>query len=134
MEEEKVVVDNENTTEDVVLETTEETTEPKEETVEDYKAKLAKAEETARNQKIRAEKAEKLAKDRQQVETPNLSTKDAIALMEHKVKEEEDIEEVENWAKYKGINIWFSLLSLLGIIGWIILAVIPDRAIVIDNE
>jgi len=111
MEENNVVADTtETTAEEVVLETTEETTEPQE-TVEDLKEKLAKANEVAQNQKVRAEKAEKLAKNAQRVETPNLSTKDAIALMDAKVKEEEDIDEVENWAKYKGISIAQALKS-----------------------
>lgn len=110
MEDNNVQAENSNQAEEVVLDTTEETIEPQE-TIEEIKAKLAKAEQLALNQKIRAEKAEKLVKSTQRVETPNLSTKDAIALMEHKIKEEEDIEEVENWAKFKGISIAQALKS-----------------------
>jgi LPS O-antigen subunit length determinant protein (WzzB/FepE family) len=117
MENENVVADNSNTAEEVVLETTEETTpENVEENVDEVKAKLAKAEELANNYKIRAEKAEKLAKTVKVEAKPepskpqSMSTRDYIALVNSKINEE-DIVEVEDYAKYKGISIADALKS-----------------------
>jgi LPS O-antigen subunit length determinant protein (WzzB/FepE family) len=117
MSEENVVADNSNTAEEVVLDTTEETTpETVEENVDDVKAKLLKAEELANNYKIRAEKAEKLAKTIKVEAKPDtskpvsMSTRDYIALVNNKINEE-DIGEVEDYAKYRGISIAEALKS-----------------------
>jgi hypothetical protein len=108
-----------NEQEEVTLEVTEETAdnsqnETVEESVEDLKARLAKAEETARNQKIRAEKAEKLAKPQAPAkpEAPkvNMSTRDYIALVNAKINEE-DITEVEEYARFKNVSIADALKS-----------------------
>ena len=111
MDNENVPAENSNTAEEIVLETTEETVadETTEENVEDVKAKLSKAEELANSYKIRAEKAERLAKAQKvevkpEVSKPNMSTRDYIALVNAKINEE-DIQEVEDYAKYKGISI-----------------------------
>lgn len=104
MEEEEVVVDNSNTTEEVDLETTEEieSTET-EESVEEVKARLAKAEELANNYKIRAEKAEKKAKETHEV-TDKLSSRDIISITNAKINED-DIDEVIDYAKFKKISV-----------------------------
>lgn len=114
MNEENVVADNSNTAEEVVLETTENvdvTTEETNETI-DWEARAMKAEELANNQKIRAEKAEKLAKTTK-VETKQdsqVSTKDLYALTKANISED-DINEVEEYAKYKKISISEALKS-----------------------
>lgn len=78
------------------------------ESVEEIQARLAKAEELANNYKIRAEKAEKAQKQVQKApEAPvssDLSTKDTIALMNAKVNED-DIDEIVDFAKFKGISV-----------------------------
>lgn len=96
----------EEETEVVVPETTEEIVIEEEETIEDVRAKLAKAEEIAENQKIRAEKAEKRGKT-EKVEKPNeqsLSTRDTLALMNAKVTDE-DVDEVLRVAKILGKSV-----------------------------
>ena len=76
-----------------------------EETVEDVKARLAKAEELANNYKTRAEKAEARTKDKPKVEkTTDLSTSDLYALMKADVAEE-DIADVAEVAKLRKISI-----------------------------
>lgn len=110
MENENDVADISNTAEDVAPEATEES-------VEEIKARLEKAEELANNYKIRAEKAERLAKATK-VEKPDvveskpigMSPKDFVALTNAKVNED-DISEVEDYAKYKGISIAEALKS-----------------------
>ena len=105
MEEDKVLDENSNTSEEVALETT---TETQEESVEEVKARLAKAEELAQNYKVRAEKAEKKAKEvkvETKVETTtDLSSKDLMALMNAKV-ETDDVDEIVDYAKFKGISV-----------------------------
>lgn len=66
--------------------------------------KAVKAEEIAKNQKIRAEKAEAEAKKpkKEEKREDNLSIKDWKALQD---VPEEDIDEVMDFAKYKGITI-----------------------------
>jgi len=65
---------------------------------------LKKQEEIAKNQKLRAEKAEvKLKKEKEKgVETPNFSIQDIKALTD---VHDEDIEELQNFAKFKDISI-----------------------------
>ena len=78
-----------------------------EETVEEIKTRLAKAEELANNYKIRAEKAEKLAKstkDQPVTQRAEVSTNDLYALIEAKVPQD-DIEDVKEYAKLKGISL-----------------------------
>lgn len=98
------------TTMEVVPETTENVEETTEETI-DWEARAKKAEELALNQKIRAEKAERKAKEGVKTDSkpsnstpPSLSTKDLYALVDAKVSEE-DISEVEDYARFKGISI-----------------------------
>jgi len=109
MEEENGVVTPEVTEEEVDLNSTEGgEAEEVEESVEEVKARLAKAEELANNYKIRAEKAEKAAKKPKETETvaenKDLSFKDGLAIMKANVPEE-DIDEVVNYAKFKGISV-----------------------------
>jgi hypothetical protein len=110
MENENVPAENSNTAEEVTLDVTEDTTpETVEENVDDVKTRLAKAEELAQNYKIRAEKAERLAKGikpevKIEAKPVTMSTKDYIALMNAKINED-DVVEVEDYAKYKGISI-----------------------------
>lgn len=115
MEENNVLDQNSNESEEVVLEATEETA-PEENAEEaiDWKAKALKAEEVANNQRIRAEKAERLNKvsktEAPKAQTVSLSNKDFLALVNAKINEE-DIGEVEDFAKYKGISIADALKS-----------------------
>lgn len=117
MNEENVVVDNANTTEEAVLETAEASTEPTEtveESVDDIKARLAKAEELNQSYKIRAEKAERLIKEKKEAVSEakpvNLNSSDLYALLEAKVSQD-NISEVEEYAKYKKISISEALKS-----------------------
>ena len=120
MENENVQAQDSNAQEEVVLETTEDTedsqAETSEESVEEVKARLAKAEELAKNYKIRAEKAEKLVKPnvvKQEVkqESPiSMTTRDYIALSNAKINED-DIPDIEEFAKFKKISIADALKS-----------------------
>lgn len=114
MENEVVQAQDSNSAEEVTLEVTEEATTQEEsvETVEEVKARLAKAEELANNYKIRAEKAEKKAKETSQVKPAQTatSTRDLVALMEAKVPAD-DIADVEEFAKFKNISIAEALKS-----------------------
>jgi len=117
MEDTNVQAENSNQAEEVTLDVTEETT-TQEENVEenfDWKAEALKQKEYAQNQKIRAEKAEKLAKQPKveaKIETskPSLSTSDLLAVINAKIHQD-DIGEVEDYAKYKGISIAEALKS-----------------------
>lgn len=114
MEEEIVVADNSNTAEETVEllnDSTEEAT-TQDVDVESVKSELEKAKELANNYKIRAEKAEKLAKQApkelgKQVE---VSTSDIIALTRANIHED-DIADVQEYAKFKGISIKEALNS-----------------------
>jgi hypothetical protein len=84
------------------------------EDVDSLKAELAKAKELADNYKVRAEKAEK---GKVKVETkpttskePSLSTKDVIALAKADI-DDEDVEEVMEYARFKKIPISEALKS-----------------------
>lgn len=95
-----------------------------EETIDDVKARLAqaeadkaKADEVANNQRIRAEKAEAAAKGNKPkplvMAAPKagaLDTGDLYALMEAKVPQE-DVKDVAEYAKFKGISIAEALKS-----------------------
>ena len=75
------------------------------ESIEELKARLAKAEELARNQKIRAEKAEKLAKEKpvsKQNVTPEL---DNATIARIYGIHEDDIEEILDLAKFKKLSL-----------------------------
>lgn len=116
-EEEKVVVDTSNQPEEEVLETSNDDSNEESESVEDLKARLAKAEELANNQKIRAEKAEKLAKANKEqpkaeakIYEGDLTAKDTIAIIEAKVSSE-DIDDVVEYAKFRKISIPEALKS-----------------------
>jgi len=79
------------------------------ESVEEYKARLAKAEELARNYKIRAEKAEKLAKstnftgDTATKKEGELSTPDVIFLAKTDIHDD-DMEDVLKHAKLHKVS------------------------------
>jgi len=79
-----------------------------EEDVESLKAQLAKAKEYGENQKIRAEKAEK--KPKVESTNTNLSTTDLLALAKSNI-EEEDLDDVMEYAKFKNISIAEALKS-----------------------
>lgn len=85
-----------------------------EETVEeeevDWKSVALKEKERAENQKIRAEKAEREARNKPQAPQSSLASRDLIALMNAKVNED-DVSEVEDYAKYRGISIAEALKS-----------------------
>lgn len=103
-----------NTQEDVDSEPTK-TDESSEESIEEYKARLAKAEELANNYKIRAEKAEKKNKEPEVKVQPRqkdeeLSTMDIITLSKSNV-DSEDMGEVVKWARYNNITIGDALKS-----------------------
>lgn len=114
---------NNETDEEVILNTQEETTdfnqvdtdESSEDNAGDLKAQLAKATELANNYKIRAEKAEKRS---EKTETPkvaprkssDLSAVDIIAISKANI-EAEDVEDVLDYAKFKGISIVEALKS-----------------------
>lgn len=104
-----------NIQEETVDSTNTDTDESSEESVEDIRARLAKAEELANNYKIRAEKAEKKSKDAPVQRTSSqkdegLSTMDIIALSKANL-EQEDMAEVLDFAKYKGITVSEALKS-----------------------
>lgn len=104
--------------EEVILNTQEETTTtPQEEVetdensedIEDLKARLAKAEELANNYKIRAEKAERKPEKAETTKvapkkSSDLSTLDIIAISKADI-EPEDVEDVVEYAKFKGISV-----------------------------
>lgn len=108
--------------EEVISTTPEETTDSYEvetdessEDLETLKARLAKAEELANNYKIRAEKAEKKT---ERSETPKvapkksseLSTLDIIAISKANI-DTDDVEEVVEYARFKGISVAEALKS-----------------------
>ena len=98
-----------NSDEETSAPETEETApaETTEESVDESEAKIKKAEELAKNYKIRAEKAEQELKKRGKPEAPKsetISAKDLYALSTAKVHPD-DVSEVEEYAKYKGISI-----------------------------
>lgn len=115
-EETNVQAENSNQAEEVALNANENTEvtveETQEESVEEIKARLAKAEELAGNYKVRAEKAEKLAKTvkTEPKQESGVSTKDLYALSKANVAEE-DISEIEEFAKFKRISISEALKS-----------------------
>lgn len=113
---------NNDNDEEVILNTQEETTNSNEvetdessESLEEIKARLAKAEELANNYKIRAEKAEKKS---ERTETPKVAPKksldlspvDIIAISKANI-EAEDIEDVLEYARFKGIPVTEALKS-----------------------
>lgn len=115
--EENVQEQDSKVQEEEVLETSNDDSNEESESIEDLKARLAKAEELANNQKIRAEKAEKLAKlnkEQPKAETKiyegDLTAKDTIAIIEAKVPSQ-DIDDVVEYAKFKKISIQEALNS-----------------------
>lgn len=114
MEDDEIEGEEENTEkpegedEVVIPEEGDEADEP-EETVEELKARVAKETKRADDQKKRAEKAEKLnkqnkAKSGEGQDDKALSTGDLYVLMQNNVPED-DVEEVAEYAKFKGITI-----------------------------
>lgn len=99
-----------NEQEEVVLETTDDTNDNEDDSF-DWKAEALKQKEIAQNQKARAEKAESKVKTVKSEPAPKsspkageLGSKDLIALMEAKVSAD-DIDEVTDFAKFKGISV-----------------------------
>jgi hypothetical protein len=101
MEPDETEVVTPEVTEEVV---TPEVAEAPEETIEEVKAKLAKAEEIADNQRIRAEKAEKKAKETPAPPAGSYSLTDQVAIANAKVHED-DIARVEKFAKDENLPI-----------------------------
>lgn len=86
-----------------------ETDESSEESIQEIKARLAKAEELANNYKIRAEKAERKPERAETTKvapkkSSDLSPVDIIAISKANI-ETEDIEDVLEYAKFKGISV-----------------------------
>ena len=115
-DEENVAVDNSNTTEEEIQLDLEPVAE---ESVDEIKAKLAKAEELAQNYRIRAEKAERKAKEPENkpvqvhntaIGIPNLTSIDTIAIMRANVPED-DITDVVEYAQFKKISVSEALKS-----------------------
>jgi len=93
-----------------------ESTETTEETLEEVKERLAKAEELAKNYKVRAEKAEKGNKV-VATATPapvqsgkDLSQSDLLAILRNNVNED-DVDEVKDYAKLKNVSVAEALKS-----------------------
>ncbi len=106
--EEEVIDETLEVEEEVEVETVED--EP-EEDVDTLKARLAKAEELANNYKVRAEKAEKgKPKTAAPKQDSSLSTKDILALSKAQI-EDEDLDEVLDYAAYKKLPIHEALKS-----------------------
>lgn len=118
MNEEQDGADISNQQEEVVLETAEVVEEQGDDSQDEIQAELKKAQELAENYKIRAEKAERLAKAarttqpeaKQEAKQGDLNSKDLYALMEAKVPQD-DIDEVAEYARFKGISIADALKS-----------------------
>lgn len=90
---------------------TEEVHEDEEEVEEiDWKAEFEKQKQLTDNQKKRAEKAEKKAKTAPASNDSGMSAQDLLALSKADVAEE-DLDEVLDYAKYKGISIAEALKS-----------------------
>lgn len=110
-----VLDENLNTSEEEIIDLDLDT-DSEDESVEediDWKALALKEKERANNQKIRAEKAEREAKTKatKPAQDSSLSVHDAIALMTAKVTEVEDIKEVEDYARFRGISVSEALKS-----------------------
>lgn len=111
-----------NTDEEVILNTQEETTDSQyvetdesSEDLEELKSRLAKAEELVNNYKIRAEKAEKRTEKTEVSKVApkkqsDLSAIDIIAISKANI-EAEDVEDVLDYAKFKGISLAEALKS-----------------------
>lgn len=128
--EDDVIVDIENTTEESDLDTDSivedieiNEDEPEEEVVS--KSEYDKLKEIAENQRIRAEKAEKKAKAELPQETKtdkqDLSTKDLYAMMEAKIPRD-DIDEILEYSKMKNISVTEALQSN------VVKAILADKA------
>lgn len=122
IEEEEIIDEEEIQDEDELDEETDDEGEGDEgdddETPEELKARLKKAEDLAKNQRIRAEKAEaKLKQGKTQKVIPSskkessaLSNTDIFVLVKANVPEE-DIEDVQKYAKLNGVTIKDALAS-----------------------
>lgn len=102
-EKEEVIVPDSTEQEETDLDTVEENSD---ESVDEVKARLAKAEQLAKNYKIRAEKAEKLAKQK-----PNETSKQVTPALDDDTLariygiHEDDFQEVKDMADFKKISI-----------------------------
>lgn len=74
------------------------------ESVEEYKARLTKAEELAENYKKRAEKAEKAAKSAKVPSQDGLAENDIIFLAKTDIHDD-DIRDVVKWARNDGVSV-----------------------------
>lgn len=102
-DETKVTPDASEQEQEVVEETTVESTETNVEE-KDWEAEAKKAQEVADNYKKRAEKAEKKAKDAPAAPKMELSQTDVIAIAKSDIHEE-DIERVTKFAQMEGISV-----------------------------
>lgn len=93
-----------DTQEEAIVDADSDDTQEDIEDIEELKAKLAKAEELANNYKVRAEKAEKSKVQPTHKEAQGLSITDQMALVRADVHED-DLEEVQEFAKFKKITI-----------------------------
>lgn len=100
----------EETQEEVELEEVESSTEEAEEETVDWKAKALEEEARRKKAEETIEKAKKKSKTAPSVATNGLSTVDIIALTRANI-EEEDIDDVLDWAKFKKISIPEALKS-----------------------
>jgi len=76
----------------------------------DWKAEAKKQKTLAENQRIRAEKAEKKAKTGKPESSTTLTTTDILALSRAQI-DDSDLDEVLDYAKYKGISVKEALNS-----------------------
>lgn len=114
MSQNNVDADNYNSAEEEVLETSDESVDDSDDSSDDvdWETRAKKAEELASNYKIRAEKAERNSKElkRSTVDTKEapkaaaMSVQDYLALSKANIHED-DISEVEEWARFKGMSI-----------------------------
>jgi len=94
--------------EETEREEVDDTEDPEEET--DWKAEAEKQKTLAENQRIRAEKAEKKAKTTKPESSTTLTTTDILALSRAQI-DDTDLDEVLDYAKYKGISVKEALNS-----------------------
>jgi len=110
MDNEELVNDDTLDIEEVVEEVEE--VEETEEDPTDWKAEAAKQKTLAENQRIRAEKAEKKAKTTKPESSTSLTTTDILALSRAQI-DDSDLDEVLDYAKYKGISVKEALNSIV---------------------
>ena len=110
-EDETVNDDTLDIEEETELEEVEETQEYEQDDT-DWKAEAEKQKTLAENQRIRAEKAEKKAKTTKPESSTSLTTTDILALSRAQI-DDADLDEVLDYAKYKGISVKEALNSIV---------------------